>query len=30
MVGEVYHCEDGEVLEQAAQRSCGCSIPGGS
>ena len=23
------HGETGEVLEQAAQRGCGCSIPGG-
>ena len=23
------HGESGEVLEQAAQRGCGCSIPGG-
>ena len=26
--GEVLHRESGEVLEQAAQRGCGCSIPG--
>jgi len=26
---EVFHWERGEVLEQAAQRGCGCPIPGG-
>ena len=26
--GDVLHCEGGEVLV-AAQRGCGCSIPGG-
>ena len=29
MSGEVFHREDGEVLEQAAQRGCGCPVPGG-
>ena len=29
MSGEVFHREDGEVLEQVAQRECGCPIPGG-
>ena len=24
------YCEGDETLEQAAQKSCGCSIPGGS
>jgi len=28
-VGEVLHRENGEVLEQAAQRGCGCSVPAG-
>ena len=28
-VGEVLYRESGEVMEQAAQRGCGCSIPGG-
>ena len=27
--GEVFYQESGEVLEQAAQRGCGCPIPGG-
>jgi len=27
--GEVPYQERGEVLEQAAQRGCGCPIPGG-
>ena len=26
---EILHCEDGEAEAQAAQRSCGCPIPGG-
>jgi len=26
--GEVLYYESGEVLEQAAQRRCGCPIPG--
>jgi len=26
--GEVFYWESGEVLEQAAQRGCGCPIPG--
>ena len=25
---EVLHCEGGEVLEQVAQRGCGCPLPG--
>ena len=25
---EVLHCEGGETLEQVAQRSCGCPLPG--
>ena len=25
---EVLHCEGGEALEQVAQRSCGCPLPG--
>ena len=29
MSGEVLYYESGEVLEQAAQRGCGCPIPGG-
>ena len=29
VIGEVLYCESGEVLEQAAQRACGCPIPGG-
>jgi len=29
MSGEVLYRESGEVLEQAAQRGCGCSIPEG-
>jgi len=28
-IGEILHRESGEVLEQAAQRGCGCSIPRG-
>ena len=28
-VGEVLYYESGEVLERAAQRACGCSVPGG-
>ena len=28
-IREVLYCESGEVLEQAAQRGCGCPIPGG-
>ena len=28
MSGEVLYCESGEVLEQAAQRGCGCPVPG--
>ena len=28
-LGKPFLCESGEVLEQAAQRSCGCPIPGG-
>ena len=28
MSGEVLHRENGEVLEQAVQRGCGCPIPG--
>ena len=27
--GEVLYYESGEVLEQAAQRDCGCPVPGG-
>jgi len=27
--GEILYQKSGEVLEQAAQRGCGCSIPGG-
>ena len=27
--GEVLYCESGEVLERAAQRGCGCPVPGG-
>ena len=27
--GEVLHRESGELLAQAAQRGCGCPIPGG-
>jgi len=27
--GEVLYYESGEVLEQAAQRGCECSVPGG-
>ena len=27
--GEVLYYESGEVLAQAAQRGCGCPIPGG-
>ena len=27
--GEVLYYESGEVLEQAAQRGCGCPVPGG-
>ena len=27
--GEVLHRESGEVQAQAAQRGCGCSVPGG-
>ena len=29
MSREVLHRESGKVLEQAAQRDCGCPIPGG-
>lgn len=25
---EILNCEGGEALEQAAQRNCGCPIPG--
>ena len=28
-VEEVLYYESGEVLEQAAQRACGCPVPGG-
>ena len=28
-VGEVPYRESGEVLAQAAQKGCGCPIPGG-
>ena len=28
-VGEVLYYESGEVLAQAAQRGCGCPVPGG-
>jgi len=28
-MGEVLYQESGEVLGQAAQRACGCSVPGG-
>ena len=28
-IGEVLYFESGEVLAQATQRSCGCSVPGG-
>ena len=28
-VEEVLYYESGEVLEQAAQRGCGCPVPGG-
>ena len=28
MQGEILHRESGEVLEQAAQRGCGCPVPG--
>ena len=27
--GEILYRKSGEVLEQAAQRGCGCPIPGG-
>ena len=27
-MGEIFHGESGEALAQAAQRSCGCLIPG--
>ena len=27
-VEEILYCEGGETLEQVAQRSCGCPIPG--
>ena len=27
--GEILYRESGEVLEQAAQRDCGCSVSGG-
>ena len=27
--GEVLYYESGEVLAQAAQRGCGCTVPGG-
>jgi len=30
MSGEVLHRESGEVLEQAVQRGCECSIRGGA
>ena len=29
MSGGILHRESGEVLVQAAQRGCGCSVPGG-
>ena len=29
MQGEVLYYESGEVLERAAQRGCGCHVPGG-
>ena len=29
MSGEVLYYESGEVLEQSAQRVCGCPVPGG-
>ena len=29
MSGEVLYYESGEVLEQSAQRGCGCPVPGG-
>jgi len=29
MLGGIFYSEGGETLEQLAQRSCGCSIPGG-
>ena len=29
MLEEVLYQESGEVLEQAAQRGCGCPVPGG-
>jgi len=29
ILGEALYYERGEVLEQAAQRGCGCPIPGG-
>ena len=29
MSGEILYRESGEVLEQAAQRGCGCPAPGG-
>ena len=25
---EILYCEGGEALEQVAQRSCGCPVPG--
>lgn len=28
-VGEIFHWKDGEVLEHAAQESCGCHISKG-
>jgi len=28
--GEVLYRESGEILEQAAQRGCGCSVPKGA
>ena len=29
ILGEVFHPEDGDILEQVAQGGCGCPIPGG-
>ena len=29
MSGKVFHRESGEVMEQAAQRGCRCSVSGG-
>ena len=30
MSGDIFHWEGDEALAQAAQRSCGCPIPGGA